>query len=245
MASYVKATNFTAKDSLPVGNAGKIVKGTEIDVELTAVAAAIASKADSNSPTLTGTPLAPTANSGTNNTQIATTAFVTTAVASVIPSGLISLWSGSSASIPSGWYLCNGSNGTPDLRNRFVVGAGSTYSVNDTGGSADAIAVSHTHTFSATTTSNGSHVHDLAGNNLTGGALGTRGWSTTLADGAESIVLTGDGGPVARTASISNDIIYSAGAHTHTVSGTTASTGSSGTNANLPPYYALCYIMKA
>jgi hypothetical protein len=80
MANYVKGTNFTAKDSLPIGNSGKIVKGTEIDVELNAVAAAIASKSDSNNPTFTGTPLAPTAAAGTNNTQLATTAFVNTAV---------------------------------------------------------------------------------------------------------------------------------------------------------------------
>jgi hypothetical protein len=73
---YTKATNFTAKDGLPSGNAGKIVKGTEIDTELNAVANAIASKADSNSPTFTGTPVAPTASAGTNTTQLATTAFV-------------------------------------------------------------------------------------------------------------------------------------------------------------------------
>lgn len=51
-----------------------------------------------------------------------------------MPSGAIILWSGSIASIPSGFVLCNGSNSTPDLRNFFVVGAGSTYAVNDTGG---------------------------------------------------------------------------------------------------------------
>ena len=76
MANYVKATNFTAKDSLPSGNAGKIVKGAEIDTEFTAIASAISSKADTNSPALTGTPTAPTAASNTNTTQIATTAFV-------------------------------------------------------------------------------------------------------------------------------------------------------------------------
>ena len=59
--------------------------------------------------------------------------------------GMIMMWSGSIASIPSGWALCNGSNGTPDLRNRFIVGAGSTYNPNDTGGTSDAIVVSHTH----------------------------------------------------------------------------------------------------
>ena len=86
MADYSKATNFTAKDSLPTGNAGKIVKGTEIDTELTAVSNAIASKADINSPGLTGTPTAPTASSGTNTTQIATTAFV---LAAMYPVGSI------------------------------------------------------------------------------------------------------------------------------------------------------------
>lgn len=79
MANYVKATNFTAKDTLPSGNSGKIVKGSEIDTELTAVASAIASKADLNSPALTGTPTAPTASPGTNTTQLATTAFVSAA----------------------------------------------------------------------------------------------------------------------------------------------------------------------
>ena len=163
---------------------------------------------------------------------------------SAVPAGCILIWSGSIGSIPAGWALCNGTNGTPDLRDKFIVGAGSTYAVDGTGGSANAIVVSHTHTFSATTASNGAHQHNLAGNTLTGGALGTRGWDTSIAGGAKSIVLTGDGGPDPRTSSISNDILYSAGAHTHTVSGTTDSSGNSGTNANLPPYYALCYIMK-
>lgn len=76
MADYNKSTNFTAKDTLPTGNAGKIVKGTEIDTELTAVSNAIASKSNINSPTFTGTPAAPTASSATNTTQVATTAFV-------------------------------------------------------------------------------------------------------------------------------------------------------------------------
>jgi hypothetical protein len=76
MSDYNKATNFTAKDTLPTGNAGKIIKGTEIDTEFTAISSAIASKANINSPTFTGTPAAPTATSVTNTTQVATTAFV-------------------------------------------------------------------------------------------------------------------------------------------------------------------------
>jgi len=76
MADYTKATNFTAKDALPTGNTNKIVKGAEIDTEFTAIASAVSSKADLNSPAFTGTPTAPTASSITNTTQIATTAFV-------------------------------------------------------------------------------------------------------------------------------------------------------------------------
>jgi hypothetical protein len=80
MANYTKATNFATKDTLPTGDSGKIVKGTEIDSEFNAIASAISSKADTASPTFTGTPAAPTATAGTNTTQVATTAFVTTAV---------------------------------------------------------------------------------------------------------------------------------------------------------------------
>ena len=171
----------------------------------------------SASPTLTGVPLAPTANAGTNTTQIATTAFV---LANGVPSGAIMLWSGSVASIPSGWLLCNGSSGTPDLRNRFIVGAGSTYAVAATGGSADAIVVSHTHTATSTVTDPG-HNHTAQGANFNFG----------YAQGSDAINRS------TQTTSTATTGI--------TVATTVASSGSSGTNANLPPYYALAYIMKA
>jgi hypothetical protein len=135
-----------------------------------------------------------------------------------IPTGGIIIWSGAANAIPSGWLLCNGSSGTPDLRNRFVVGAGSTYAVGATGGSADAIVVSHTHT--ATVTDPG-HVHTI--NGLAGGSGG----SGVFAGSTAVPVSTGVNAAVTGV----------------TVSNST--TGSSGTNANLPPYYALCYIMKA
>jgi hypothetical protein len=80
MAQYVQATNFASKDALLSGDPNKIVKGTEINDEFTAIQTAVNSKADSLSPTLTGTPLAPTAAAGTVSTQIATAAFVDTAV---------------------------------------------------------------------------------------------------------------------------------------------------------------------
>jgi microcystin-dependent protein len=238
MSNYTKATNFTAKDGLPAGNSSKVVKGSELDTEFTAIASAISSKADTNSPTFTGTPLAPTAASGTNNTQIATTAFATAAAAAVFPVGGIIMWSGSVASIPSGWALCNGSNGTPDLRNRFVVGAGSTYAVDATGGSADAIVVSHTHTTSASTVSD--HQHALIANADTGtSALTTTNQVNYRQQGGSSnLEYFLRGSSTAATLGLSS----AAGSHTHSI--TVNSQGSSGTNANLPPYYALAYIMK-
>lgn len=137
-----------------------------------------------------------------------------------IPTGLISMWSGSIASIPSGWNICDGTNGTPDLRNRFIVGAGSTYSVAQTGGSANAIVVSHTHTASVT---DPGHTHTYGGRNPN-----------------VNVAYAGVGG----------DPYFATTQNLTTASNTTgisvgiSTEGSSGTNANLPPYYALAYIMK-
>jgi hypothetical protein len=167
----------------------------------------------------TATGVTPTA--GDSSTKFATTAFVNTALSGGFPSGGIILWNGSVASIPAGWYLCNGSNGTPDLRNRFVVGAGSTYAVAATGGSADAIVVSHSHSAS-------SNVSDPGHNHTVG--IQTK----TLDQNAGGSSLAGAG--TTTTSSAYTGI---------SVSTSISSTGASGTNANLPPYYALCYIMKA
>lgn len=135
------------------------------------------------------------------------------------PAGVIVLWSGSIGSIPAGWVLCNGNNGTPDLRDRFIVGAGSTYAVDATGGSADAIVVSHTHTATSVVTDPG-HIHGVPATTFSAGGGGGQ-----YLTGAETV----------NTDSAVTGI---------TVATTNASTGTSGTNANLPPYYALCYIMK-
>ena len=147
--------------------------------------------------------------------------------ANAIPTGVITMWSGSIATIPAGWYLCNGSNSTPDLRNQFIIGAYSddagvakttiTGSATQTGGSKDAIVVSHTHTATVTDpghTHNVNYVAQLAG----GGGGGNPAGSGSTA--ATSSAVTG--------ISVSN-----------------STTGSSGTNANLVPYYALAFIMKA
>jgi len=143
------------------------------------------------------------------------------AASSTLPTGMILLWSGSIGSIPAGYLLCDGTNSTPDLRNRFVIGAGSTYSVNQTGGSADAIVVSHTHT--ATVTDPG-HTHTVS--------VGNQGSQNGTATGGGSQPTTA--GAVLTTVSSLTGV---------TVANSTA--GTSGTGANLPPYYAHCYIMKS
>jgi microcystin-dependent protein len=230
MANYIKATNFTAKDALPTGDSGKIIKGTEIDVEYSAIATAIASKADTNSPTFTGTPTGPTAPSGTNNTQLATTAFVASSSAASIPAGVIVMWSGSIAAIPSGWFLCDGNNGTPNLRDRFVIGAGSSYVVGGTGGSKDAIVVAHSHTASSSSSvSDPGHDHSFDAS-ITGASN-----SSYISQISRDPSFVSDSGLI-NTATTGISV---------STSTTVNSTGSSGTNANLPPYYALAYIMKA
>jgi hypothetical protein len=140
------------------------------------------------------------------------------------PSGIITMWSGTIATIPSGWLLCNGSSGTPDLRNRFVIGAfqdtaGVAYTTitgadTQTGGSKDAIVVSHTHTVT-----DPGHLHTY----LFPTSIG-------LAGGGNSLL--------ANSGSSQNTSTASTGI-------TIATAGSSGTNANLVPYFALAYIMKA
>jgi len=149
------------------------------------------------------------------------------ASAPTLPTGAIILWSGSLGSIPAGYVLCDGSNSTPDLRDRFVIAAGSTYAVGATGGSADAIVVSHTHTASSSSSvSDPGHSHALnpAANGSGGGG-----------DPSQRLLATGGGG--FNTGTVTTGITVS-------TTTTNTATGTSGTGANLPPYYALAYIMK-
>jgi microcystin-dependent protein len=137
------------------------------------------------------------------------------ALQSGVPSGFIGLWSGAANAIPTGWLLCNGTSGTPNLVDRFVLGAGtSTPAVGATGGSKDAVVVSHTHT-----ATDSGHTHSFTGQSgVAGGSYPT-----------QTAVLVPSG---------------SIGTTTGRANITVASAGQSGTNANMPPYYALCYIMK-
>jgi hypothetical protein len=141
--------------------------------------------------------------------------------------GMIMMWSGTIATIPSGWVLCDGNNSTPDLRNRFIIGANAddagvaktnvTGSATQTGGSKDAIVVSHTH---SVTDPGHSHNTGLNFFQLSSSPSGT------------SMLRPNTVGPATATSSSTTGISID-------------SAGSSGTNANLVPYYALAFIMKS
>lgn len=166
-----------------------------------------------------------------NSGKIATTEFVH----DVLPYGSIIMWFGTIANIPTGWALCDGTNGTPDLRNRFVIGAtadnASTATTTITGtnavigGSKDSIVVTHNHSAISTSTP---HNHAIQITDISGASiedqLGGSGSDYGIGNFQDSSATTGDS-PVFITTDV-------------------ASTGTSGVNANLPPFYALAYIMK-
>lgn len=292
MSSYVKATNFATKDTLPTGDANKIVKGTEIDNEFNAIAGAISSKADLASPALTGVPTAPTAASGTNTSQLATTSFVTTAVQAAYPVGSIYMNATNNANPVT---LLGFGTWTAFGAGRMPVGFNAADPLFDTaeetGGSKDAIVVSHSHTVTSTGTTASSlstHTHTFSGTSSGQSATHSHSASSTVSDpshthtftagaaygtpttyyqayaaGAGTNVAYSSSGSIASSTTgvtVSTSIGNASGDHSHTysgttssqdlahthtvsVSGTTASTGSSGTNANLPPYITV-YMWK-
>lgn len=218
MTEYVKSTNFASKDSLSSGNPLKIVKGTEFDTEFNNIATAVSTKADLVGPTFTGVPAAPTASAGTSTTQLATTAFVTAAFQAMYPVGSIYVNAGVTTNPAT---LLGFGTWTAFGAGRVMVGLNGSDSLFDaleeTGGSKDAVVVSHTHTATSTVTDSG-HAHGIPvyGIDSTGigGRIPANGFDTGfVADAATNSATTGI-----------------------TVSTTNASTGSSGTNANLQPY---------
>jgi hypothetical protein len=220
MSNYVKATNFATKDTLPTGDSNKIVKGTEIDNEFNSIAGAISSKADLASPTFTGTPAAPTATAGSSTTQIATTAFVTAALQAVYPVGSIYINAASSSNPTS---LLGFGTWTEFGAGRVLVGQNASDALFDTleetGGSKDAVVVSHNHTASSSSSvSDPGHTHTVR-TNL--GAFGSKVGNNGDGSGPYDI----GGAALSATTGISVSTSTSIG-----------STGSSGTNANVQPY---------
>ena len=226
MSNYTKSTNFAAKDALASGNAAKIVKGTEIDTEFNNIATAVATKADSANPTFTGTVTMPTGGFvltdgsvattqtfGNSSTLVATTAFVQAALGAMYPVG--SIYTNAAVSTNPATLLGFGTwvaFGT----GRVLIGVDASDAAFDTlgetGGSKDAVVVSHTHT--ATVTDPG-HKHTFPTRyDFTGGGSGFQSPYNGLGTNVNSDTTT-----VSTGISVSN-----------------STTGSSGTNANLQPY---------
>ena len=225
MSNYVQSTNFATKDTLSSGDPLKIVKGTEINTEFNNIATAVATKADLLSPTFTGTPALPTGttavtqSAANNTTAVATTAFVQAAATAVLqllhPVG--SVYINATDSTNPGTLLGFGTWSAFGA-GRVPVGFDSTDTLFDTaeetGGSKDAIVVSHTHTATSTVT-DPQHNHGVAFGTPTSGAVGIVGNNTNFGFGAQA------------TTSVATGI---------TVATTNSTAGSSGTNANLQPY---------
>jgi hypothetical protein len=225
MSDYTKSTNFATKDALSSGNALKIVKGTEIDTEFNNIATAVATKADLTSPTFTGTPTLPTGtiavtqSTSDDSTKLATTAFVQDIALAIkqeiYPVG--SIYTNSSVSTNPATLLGFGT-WTAFGAGRVMVGFDSGNALFDTaeetGGSADAIVVSHTHT--ATVTDSG-HAHTYSSPNIGGGSV-------------NASVPTGGG-------------TQNTGTATTGITVANSTTGSSGTNANYQPYITV-YMWK-
>jgi len=239
MSNYSKSVNFAVKDTLQSGDPNKIVSGAEIDTEFNNISSASTTKIDK-------VPAAQT-NNVAKFTATGAIADTGSPASALIPSGGIIMWSGLITSIPTGWGLCDGSNGTPDLRNRFVVGAGDQYDRNDTGG-ADSVTLteaqmpSHNHTGSTST--DGYHSHS--------GSTSTNGEHTHEVPGGRS---GGEGIDIQEQLSGSNRVTtLSAGNHSHSLdingngnhshSFTTNNTGGGDSHENRPPYLALAFIMK-
>lgn len=310
MSEYLKTTNFTAKDSLPAGDVNKKIVGAQFDTEFNNISTAIASKANLSSPALVGVPTAPTATAGNNTTQVATTAFVTTAVTNGVADGKVSpaftgtptaptaavdtnttqlattafvksqitsdieaplalkapLDSPTLTGTPTAPTATEGTNTTQIATTAFVttaissislsdvypvgsiymnasvatnpgtllgfgtwasfgsgrvlLGEGDGYTAETTGGSKDAVVVSHTHTGSTDTESDHTHSSTQSFLSNVSGDIGYGGGSNS----SFRSVTTGG-----------------AGSHSHTL--TIDSTGSSGTDANLQPYVVV-YMWK-
>ncbi len=188
--------------------------------------------------TVTGTATGSTPSASDDSTKFATTAFVR----DIIPSGVIVMWSGTIATIPSGWVLCDGSNSTPDLRNKFIIAANAddagvaktnvTGSATQTGGTKDAIVVSHSHTASVT---DPTHQHVTHAQGTFGGYYFSN----------NNTLFSAGGGALAFGGSTSVDTDIKTGFSSTGISVSNSTEGSSGTNQNLPPYYALAFIMKS
>lgn len=131
--------------------------------------------------------------------------------------GIIVMWSGSESNIPSGWYLCDGTNGTPDLRGRFILGSNSTHLSGSTGGSTTVTLSGSSELYSISKLASSVYFNEKSDN------IENFGYHD-VEDGKETWRFGMDSGDGVRMEIKKNN---------------TTPTGET-----LPPYYALCFIMK-
>ncbi|MBG0871883.1 hypothetical protein H0X91_18095 [Burkholderia sp. 9777_1386] len=171
----------------------------------------------------------------------------------IVPIGGIILWSGAANNVPENWALCNGSNGTPNLEDKFVVGAGNAYAVGATGGATTATLTTanlppHNHAVTDTGHSHGvtqsPHSHGI---NDPGHS---HSYQVNGAAGSSAGYQLNNSGPTAQTTGVSATGITiqaqnaNVSVNAATTGITTQNTGSGTAFSTLPPYYALCYIMR-
>ena len=170
-----------------------------------------------------------------------------------VPTGVIAMWSGTNANIPSGWALCDGANGTPDLTDRFILGRAAASNTNSTGGAntvtlGTANLPAHTHSSgNIATASAGAHTHTLSGNTSAGGDHNHTGSTSNVGNHTHN--LQGENNAGNNNANIGNHVdtkqrnstfalatsaagshshnltLGNSGTHTHTLSGNAASAG--------------------
>ena len=178
--------------------------------------------------------------------------------------GMIILWNGAANAIPSGFVLCDGNNSTPDLRNRFIVGAGSSYNPGNTGGAANVTLSTaqipshshstnnHTHSFDA-----GNHTHSFSGSGSSSHShsfnyqLGSPPYHSNATMVTRNPMKRSNTEFSQNTGNATVSLTVSGNTGNGAVSGNTGNanpstnnTGSGNDHENRPPYYALCYIMK-
>ena len=172
-----------------------------------------------------------------NNYAVENSSSSSTPTGSNIPIGGIIMYSGLFADIPTGWALCDGSNGRPNLHHKFIRGTAVHTEIGDTGGTNDNTVVAHTHDFTisqtvVTTEPSGKHEHDF-----------------TQYDWWDGAVSPGTGLLILNNSSTHDEETSEAADHAHTLtipeqSGATDSEGGEGAGQNMPEYYTLAFIIR-
>jgi len=151
------------------------------------------------------------------------------------------MWSGSTGNIPTGWTLCDGTDGAPDLRDRFIAGAGGQYNSNDTGGEDDVTLTESElpgHNHSGSTNVDGAHNHEV----LLGYGSGSNFDRPTVLGRASSSDEKDLNNPSYGNSNGNGDAYIQAGSHSHNL--TTNNTGGDQAHENRPQFYALAFIYK-